>query len=224
MQKWVRIGRADVPGGGGAMDLLQSGDTFSIRIDGRELMFSRVHGSEDALADLPLARLAGRPAMRVLIGGLGMGFTAAAALRRLPDDGEVVVAELVPEVVAWNRGPLAAVAGHPLADPRLKVHIGDVGQVIRAAAGAWDAILLDVDNGPEGLTRPSNRDLYTPVGLRAAGVALRPGGILAVWSAAPKASFTSLLRRADFEVREEVVRERGDRGGHRHTIWLARRA
>jgi spermidine synthase len=223
VQKWVRIGRADVPGGGGAMDLLQAGDTFSIRIDGRELMFSRVHGSEDALAALPLARLVGRPSLRVLIGGLGMGFTAAAALARVGADDEVVVAELVPEVVAWNRGPLSAVAGHPLADPRLRVHVGDVGAVIREAADAWDAILLDVDNGPEGLTRPSNRDLYTPDGLRAARRALRPGGILAVWSAAPKPSFTSLLRRADFEVREEEVRERGDRGGHRHTIWLARR-
>lgn len=223
MQKWVRIGRADVPGGGGAMDLLQAGDTYSIRIDGRELMFSRVHGSEDALAALPLAQLGGRPAIRVLIGGLGMGFTAAAALARLGPDDEVVVAELVPEVVAWNRGPLSAVAGHPLRDPRLRVHVGDVGEAIRAAAGAWDAILLDVDNGPEGLTRPSNGDLYTPDGLRAARRALRPGGILAVWSAAPKRSFTSLLRRADFDVREEEVRERGDRGGHRHTIWLARR-
>jgi len=223
MQQWVRIGRADVPGGGGAMDLLQAGSTYSIRIDGRELMFSRVHGSEDALADLPLARLGARPAMRVLIGGLGMGFTAAAALRRLSDDGRVVVAELVPEVVAWNRGPLSSVAGHPLRDPRLTVHTGDVGALIGAAPAAWDAILLDVDNGPIGLTRPSNRDLYTPDGLRAAHSALRPSGILAVWSAAPKASFTSLLRRADFEVREEVVRERGDRGGHEHTIWLARR-
>lgn len=223
MQKWVRIGRAEVPGGGGAMDLLQGGDTYSIRIDGRELMFSRVHGSEDALADLPLARLAERPSLRVLIGGLGMGFTAAAALRRLPDDGEVVIAELVPEVVAWNRGPLSPVAGHPLRDPRLTVHVGDVGEVIRASTEAWDAVLLDVDNGPEGLTRPSNGALYTPDGLRAARRALRPGGILAVWSAAPKASFTSLLRRADFEVREENVRERGDRGGHQHTIWLARR-
>lgn len=223
MQKWERIGRAEVPGGDGVMDLLRSGDTYAIRVDGRELMFSRVHGSEDALAELPLARLAHPERARLLVGGLGMGFTVAAALPRLGPEGRVVVAELVPEVIAWNRGPLSAVAGHPLDDPRVTVHEGDVGELIARSTEAWSAILLDVDNGPEGLTRPSNSRLYTPNGLRTARRALRPGGMLAVWSAAPKPSFTERLRRADLRVEEVTVRERGKKGGRKHTIWLASR-
>lgn len=223
MRQWATIGSAAVPGGGGELELLQGGDAFAIRVDGRELMHSSVHGSEDALADLALDALGPRAAPVVLVGGLGMGFTLAAALRRLSPEGRAIVAELVPEVVAWNRGPLAPLAGRPLDDPRTDVHEGDVGALIRAQARAFDAILLDVDNGPDGLSRPSNAAIYSRAGLVAARDALRPGGVLAVWSATPDPAFTSRLRRAGFEVDERTVRERGVKGGHRHVVWIARR-
>lgn len=220
MNRWERLDRAEVPGGGGVMDLLRRGHELCIMVDGRELMSSRVHGSEDALADRAVDRLGARPGMRILVGGLGMGFTLAAALRRLPDDGEVVVAELVPEIIAWNHGPIGPIAGNPLHDPRAAARNEDVGAVIREAPRAWDAILLDVDNGPHGLTRPDNDWLYGWSGLEAARVALRPGGVLGVWSAAPDAVFSRRFARAGYKVDEEMVRERGSKGGRRHTLWF----
>jgi spermidine synthase len=223
MSRWVRIGRADVPGGGGVIDLLQDGDAFAIHVDGRQLMDSRIHGSEDALAELAAARVRDRGTAAFLIGGLGMGFTLAAAVRALGPEARITQVELVPEIVAWHGGVLGRIAGHPLRDPRVTVQIADVGSVIRAERDAFDAILLDVDNGPEGLTRPSNDRLYTPDGLDAAFDALRPDGILAVWSGWPDAGFTRRLRRAGFEVEEVVVRARGHAGGREHTIWLGRR-
>jgi spermidine synthase len=225
MIPWKLLDSAQVPGGGPGLRLYQRGEELSIRIVGRgELMNSRVHGSEEALADLTCARLAGRVHPRVLIGGLGMGFTLAAALRHLASDAEVVVAELVPAVVEWNRGPLAGVAGHPLEDRRVTVRVGDVAQILKAEARAYDAILLDVDNGPEGLTRRDNDWLYSLSGLSAAFAALRPGGVLAVWSAGPDRDFSERLRRVGFEPEEVRVRARANRKGGRHIIWLAGRA
>src|SRR5215510_12478432 len=184
MIPWTQIDTAEMPGGG-ALRLLQHGRDFAIKLDRHELMNSRLHGSEEALATLACARIASHARPRILIGGLGMGFTLRAALDALGAGAQVVVAELVPAVVAWNRGPLAALSGHSLDDARVSVRAADVGSVIRAEEAAYDAILLDVDNGPEALTRDANDRLYDPGGLGAAHAALRPGGVLAVWSAGP---------------------------------------
>lgn len=223
MIPWKLIGEAKIPGGG-ALRLKQRGDEFSILLGTADLMNSRLSGSEEALATLACARLTGRPQPRLLIGGLGMGFTLRAALSALTPDARIIVAELVPDVVAWARGPLAPLFGASLQDPRVTIVIEDVGATIRAAAARYDAILLDVDNGPEGLTLPSNDRIYGQAGLRAARAALRPGGLLAVWSCCPDTGFTARLRRAGF--RTEEVRVRADRGrsGARHTIWLAEAA
>jgi spermidine synthase len=223
MKPWTLLDRAPVPGNGGELRLYQHGDEFSISIAGRgELMNSRVHGSEDALAEQTCARLAERTRPCLLIGGLGMGFTLAAALRQLGDQARVVVAELVPEVVAWNRGPLGARAAHPLRDPRVSVREEDVARVLQSGKQAYDAILLDVDNGPEGLTRKSNDWLYGEDGLNAAYAALRPRGVLAVWSAGPAREFQPRLRKVGFEVDEVRVHAHGTKGT-RHVIWFARR-
>lgn len=223
MIPWEFLESAQVPGNGGELGLYRRDTEFSIRVGNRELMNSRLHGSEDALAELACARIAGRPRPRILIGGLGMGFTLAAALRRL-GDGRVTVAELVPTVVAWNRGPLAALAGHPLRDARVTVQEIDVAQILRATHQAYDAILLDVDNGPEGLARRENDWLYARPGLEAAHTALRPAGVLAVWSAVPNQVFARRLRRVGFTVDEVHVPARSSGKGRRHTIWLAGRA
>jgi spermidine synthase len=220
MIPWELLGCAQVPGGGEELRLYRRGGEFSIRVNGRELMNSRAHGSEDALAELACARIADRPCPRVLIGGLGMGYTTAAALRRLGTGAKVVVAELVPAVVEWNRGPLADLAGHPLQDARVTVREADVAQIIKAERRAYDAILLDVDNGPEGLILKGNDWLYSPNGLNATYAALARAGVLAIWSAGPDQAFTKRLRRAGFEVNEVRVRARSG-GGGRHTIWLA---
>lgn len=220
---WELLDSGPVPGTDAVMELLRRGPELVIRVDGRELMGSKVHGSEDALADLACDRIGERPEARVLIGGLGMGFTLAAALRRLGPEARVVVAELVPAVIEWNRGPLGEAAGHPLADPRAQVLEGDVGEAIRAEPGAWDAILLDVDNGPTGLTRSTNNWLYSWQGLDAAFEALRPGGVLGVWSAAPDRGFTRRVDRAGFDVVPVEVRARAERGGHLHVIWIGTR-
>jgi spermidine synthase len=223
MIPWTLLDRSEVPGKGEELKLYQRGSEFSIRSGYRELMNSRMHGSEEALAELACARIAGRRTPRILIGGLGMGYTLAAALRSIRGAAEIVVAELVPAVVRWNRGPLSEVAGHPLKDRRVTVEEGDVGRLIRARESEWDAILLDVDNGPEGMTRQENDWLYGVAGLRAAFVALRPGGVLSIWSATPEAAFTKRLRKGGFEVEEVRVRARGSRGGARHMVWLATR-
>jgi len=222
MIPWAVLDTATVPGGG-VLKLLRRGEEFSIKLDRTELMNSRVSGSEEALATLACARIAERPRPRVLIGGLGMGFTLRAALTALPADAEVVVAELVAAVIAWARGPLAEVAGRGLDDPRVEVREVDVAAAIGAAKAGFDAILLDVDNGPDGLSRPSNDRLYDAAGLAAAKAALRPGGVLAVWSAAPDERFGGRLHKAGFLV-EEVRRRAHGRGGARHTIWLAEKA
>ncbi|MBP1729449.1 MAG: hypothetical protein H6Q56_1822 [Deltaproteobacteria bacterium] len=223
MIPWQLIDSAPVPGSDRELRLYRRGGEFSIRVAGCELMNSRMHGSEEALAEHACERFAGPGAPRVLLGGLGMGYTAMAALRMLGPDARLVVAELVPKVVAWNRNQLASLAGNPLADPRVTVREADVCQVIMEEKRAWDAILLDVDNGPDGLTSRENDRLYGVTGLTAAFCALRPGGLLAVWSGAAAPAFTRRLRQTGFSVDEVTVRARGVRGG-RHIIWLARRA
>jgi spermidine synthase len=175
------------------------------------------------LAQLTSERIANRQAARVLIGGLGMGFTLAAALRSFGSDALVVVAELVPAVLRWNLGVLGEASGRPLADARASVHDGDVAELIRKPPAPWDAVLLDVDNGPVALTRSNNNWLYSPQGLQAAFHALKPKGILAVWSAAPDAAFSRRFERAGFAVECLETRARGKQGGRQHTIWLGTR-
>lgn len=222
MRPWRLLQSTTVPGDGCELKLYQRGDEFSIKAGNSELMSSRVHGSEDALAELACERLADRPEARVLIGGLGMGFTLAAALKQLGPKAEVVVAELVPDIVKWNREILSDVAGHPLKDPRVTLYEGDVAKLIRAEKNAYDAILLDVDNGPEGLTRKENDALYSPPGLKAALAALRPKGIFGVWSISPDPRFSKRFQQAGFSVEEIRARSHGKRGS-RHMIWLGKK-
>jgi spermidine synthase len=213
---------ADIPGGG-ILRLLKSDDHYSIHFGSEELMGSCDHVSEEALATMTCQRLGNRDG-DVLIGGLGMGFTLRAALGALPADASVTVAELVPAVVVWARGPMADLHKGTLDDARVDIHVGDVGALIRSKKAAYDAILLDVDNGPDGLSRPSNDSLYDGDGLQAARSALRPKGVLAVWSSGPDAAFTRRLRQAGFATDEVSVRANGKRGGARHTLWLASKA
>ena len=220
MEPWILLDTAEIPGEGGELRLLQRGAEFSIRLKQGVLMGSRVRGSEQELAKLGCARIATRFRPRLLIGGLGMGFTLRAALDLLGPKAEVVVAELVPAVISWSRGPLAELSGRSVFDPRVELHAGDVGGLIRSQRAAYDAILLDVDNGPEGLSREANDELYDRNGLLAAGAALRPGGTLAIWSVAPDTVFTRRLRQTGFNVEEIAVRANGKRGA-RHTIWVA---
>ncbi|MBA3538637.1 MAG: hypothetical protein H0T79_03340 [Deltaproteobacteria bacterium] len=217
MIPWHEIGRAKVPGG--TLTLSQRGEEFALRLGGAELMNSRLHLSEERLAVLGCAGLAEVPGARVLIGGLGMGFTARAALDVLPAGARVVIAELVPEVVEWNRGPLAHLAGHPLDDPRLTLYVGDVAGMI--AKGGYHAILLDVDNGPGAFTAPSNASLYGAKGLAKARAALVPGGVLAVWSVENDPAFTGRLKGVGFDVTLERVPTRPN-SKVKHVLWIAR--
>lgn len=219
----VHLDSADMPGGG-ELRLIQRGSEFSIMAGAIELMNSRRSGSEEALADMVCGKLSGSPRPHVLIGGLGMGFTLRAALAGLACDAAVTVAELVPAVVSWARGPMADVFGDCLDDPRVTIHEGDVGLLIASVRTGYDAILLDVDNGPEGLTRAENDAIYSAAGLGAARASLRPGGVLAVWSSAPDAQFTRRLKLAGFTVEEVRARAGKARRGARHVIWLAVKA
>jgi spermidine synthase len=216
---WKRLDTAVIPGGG-ELQLMQRGREFSIMLGQTELMNSRITGSEKALAALPCKRIGPNERPEVLIGGLGMGFTLRAALSELGASARIVVAELVPAVVRWARGPLAELFGSSLADPRVTLHEADVSRVMKRSKSAYAAILLDVDNGPEGLTRESNERLYEVQGLMAARAALRPGGVLAVWSSGPDRNFSKRLRQTGFEVEEVSIRANGARGG-RHVVWLA---
>ena len=216
----VLIDTAQVPGDNVELRLVQRGDDFMIVFDRNELMSSRMSASEEALADLGCAHLSGRKGARVLIGGLGMGFTLRRALKILPADAEVVVAELVPKIVEWARGPLAHIFDGCLDDPRVRIAVGDVAWAIEE--GGWDAVLLDVDNGPDGLTHAGNDKLYSTRGLQVTQRALRAGGVLAIWSAYADAAFTKRLRDCGYAVDEHVVRARRTKGA-RHVIWLAGR-
>lgn len=219
MKPRILLDTAEIPGGG-QLQLFKRDTEFSIMLGNIELMNSRHSRSEEALATMVCERLKANPSPRILIGGLGMGFTLRAALKVLGPKARITVAELVPGVVEWAHGPMAAVHGESLHDPRVTVAVTDVAEFLDPAVEPFDAILLDVDNGPDGLTVESNDQLYARSGLRSARAALRPGGILAVWSIAPDKPFTNRLRRAGFEVEEIVVRS----PGARHVIWIATRA
>ena len=221
MIRWSLIDTAAVPDGGGELRLMQRGSEFAIFAGADALMNSRSNGSEKALATLVCTGLQNRPAPQVLIGGFGMGFTLRAALDCLGAKAGVTVSELVPTVIAWARGPMAHLNGDCLDDPRTILREGDVAALIHAARSAYDAILLDVDNGPHGLSRPANDRLYDAQGLAAARRALKPGGVLAVWSSAADPAFTARLRRAGYAVREAKVRSGGGRKGAHHIVWLA---
>ena len=221
MIPWTLLDTAPIPGSEGELRLKRRGAEFSIMLGHIELMNSRLSGSEQALATLSCERIQACPQPRILIGGLGMGFTLRAALAVLGAKARVVVAELVPAVVAWARGPMAEIFGASLTDPRVSIEEADVGRLIRSGRSAYDAILLDVDNGPEGLTCKANDGLYSIEGLRAARKALRRDGVLAVWSSWPDRNFTPRLRKAGFRVDEVKVRANGRGGGARHLIWIA---
>lgn len=223
MIPWVKIDTARVPGNDGELRLMRRGAEFSIMLGTNELMNSRLSGSEAALATLAAKKIERVEKPHLLIGGLGMGFTLRAALTVLGPAARIVVAELVPAVVAWAKGPMAEIFGDSLNDPRVGILEQDVLGVIRSHPQTFDAILLDVDNGPEGLTRKANDALYNPAGLNAAHAALRPGGVLAVWSSGPNLPFANRLRGAGFDVNEVAVRATGRGGGARHVIWIATR-
>jgi spermidine synthase len=222
MRHWTLLGEAPIPDTEQSLSLYRGKDDFFIKISsgGGELMSTRKHGSEDALGALPCQRLRNREAARVLIGGLGMGFTLAAVLKEVGPGAKVTVAELIPEVVDWNRGPLGERSGFPLDDPRTKVHVGDVAKLFKKKRGYFDVIALDVDNGPEGLTQSANDWLYSTPGIAAAQEALTPDGILAYWSAGPDQAFHDRLRQCGFMVEEHTAHAHGNKGA-RHTIWLA---
>jgi len=224
MIPWLQVDIARVPGAEVELRLMRRGTEFSMMLGPNELMNSRLSGSEEALATLACRRLEAVKGPHLLIGGLGMGFTLRAALAVLGADARITVAELVPAVIAWARGPMAAIFGDSLNDPRVDIREADVADVIGARASAFDAILLDVDNGPEGLIRKANDALYDPKGLKAIRRALRPGGVLAVWSSGPHPAFTKRLRDAGFEVNEVNLRATTKRSGARHVIWFATKA
>lgn len=218
MIPWEHLGDADIPGSDGQLSLFRRDREYSLRLERVELMNSRMHESEEELARAAIgAHAAPR---QVLIGGLGMGFTLRAALDLLSAEARVTVAELVPEVVDWNHRFLADLSGRPLDDSRVKVAVADVAVVMQRAAGSFDLILLDTDNGPEGTSAEANERLYQAAGLNEAVMALRPGGVLAVWSAFPSRAFTERLARAGLQVRQLNARARKGKAG-RHVIWLA---
>lgn len=222
MLPWIKLDETTMPGGG-VMTLMQRGSEFSIMSGVITLMNSRQSGSEEQLAIRSADRVGMRPKARVLIGGLGMGFTLRTALQHFAADSEIVVAELVPEVVVWARGPLNVLHGTSLDDPRVRIHHGDVATAI-SGGQPFDAILLDVDNGPDGLFRPANDKLYSATGLGAAKAALTPGGHVAIWSSFPDARFTKRLKQTGMAVDEVTVRARSNGKGERHTLWFATKA
>jgi spermidine synthase len=221
MIPWEKLDTARIPGTDDELRLMRRGKEFSIMLGTNELMNSRLSGSEAALATLAAKKLEAVAKPHVLIGGLGMGFTLRAALGAFGSRAQIVQVELVPAVVAWSRGPMAEIFGESLSDPRVSIREADVTEIIRSHRLKFDAILLDVDNGPEGLTRKANDALYSSTGLEAAHTALRPGGVLAVWSSGPNPAFAKRLRGARFEVNEVNVRATGKGGGARHVIWIA---
>jgi spermidine synthase len=221
MIPWEKIDTARIPGTDDELRLKRRGKEFSIMLGSNELMNSRLSGSEEALATLAAKRIEKVASPQMLIGGLGMGFTLRAALAVLGSKAQIVVAELVPAVVAWARGPMAEIFGDSLNDPRVTIREADVAEIIRSHQSKFHAILLDVDNGPEGLTRKGNDALYSATGLNAARTALRPGGVLAVWSSGPNPAFAKRLRSAGFDVNEINIRATGKGRGVRHIIWMA---
>ena len=204
------------------MTLSRRDAEYVIRLDGKDLMGSRMMGSEQALAELGCERARTKKGAMVLVGGLGIGFTARTALDLLPPDATLVISELMPIVVQWNEGPLGPFAGHPLRDPRVRVEIGDVGDHLRKNRGVYDALLLDIDNGPAAFTQRSNANLYDEAGLRASREALRAGGIYAVWGAADDPSFDARMRKHGFDAKTHHVRGRAKQGGPRHAVFIGK--
>lgn len=220
MIPWVELDKTTIPGESGTLRLKQRGAEFSIMLGTNELMNSRLSGSEEALAEFAAEKIAGRIAPVVLIGGLGMGFTLRAALATLPKDAKIIVAELVPAVVQWARGPMAEIFQGALDDPRVEIVEGDVVRLIAERAARFDAILLDVDNGPDGLTHAENDRLYSSEGLSFSRRALKKGGVLAVWSAHPDDRFTARMKKAGFQTEARTVRANAKKRGLKHVIWL----
>jgi len=221
MIPWEKIDTARVPGSDSELRLMRRGKEFSIMLGANELMNSRLSGSEVALATLAAKKIEAVKSPHVLIGGLGMGFTLRAGLGVFGSSARIMVAELVPSVVAWARGPMAEMFGDSLDDPRVNIREEDVAEVIERNTLTFDAILLDVDTGPQGLTRKAHDGLYDVAGLKKAHSALRRGGVLAVWSSGPNSKFSNDLRQAEFAVSEVAVRATGKGGGARHVIWIA---
>jgi spermidine synthase len=224
MNPWISLGTANIPNNGGELKLKRRENEFSIYLKGvrGELMNSRVHCSEIALADLGCAHIRDVENTNVLVGGLGMGFTLAAALKATTSTSKVVVAELIPEVVEWNKGLLGECAGRPLNDSRVLVLLGDVAKRFKSRKATYDSILLDVDNGPEGFTQVDNNNIYSLNSLQAIRQMLHPGGVLAVWSAWNDPKFTIQLKKANFKVETQTVRAHKGKGS-RHTIYLAKK-
>jgi len=218
---WEEIDRAEVPDGEEEVVLRKRGTEFSIRTANTELMNSRLHGSEDALAELTCSRISRKTRRRILIGGLGMGYTLAAALKHSGGDSLITVAELIPAVIRWNREHLGHLAGNPLDDGRVFVQQEDAAETINRKKSTWDAILLDVDNGPDGLTRKINDRLYGMSGLKNAFLTLRTGGVLSIWSSGADEQFTCRLKQCRFQTEIVTVRTRKPGKGAKHTIWLA---
>ena len=224
MIPWTLLAIAQTPGNGVELCLYQRDSEFSIEADNDELMNSHVHGSEEALAKLACQKIRNHPRARVLIGGLGMGYTLRSALNGLGANAQVSVAELVPAVVHWNKGFLAHLADSPLDDNRVTIHESDVAEMIKTARGSYNAILLDVDNGPQAPTRNGNDWLYSINGLNTIFAALRPNGVLAIWPSGHVPMFAKRLRKAGFVVDEVGVRGRnGSKGGAHHIVWIAMR-
>ena len=225
MIPWTLLGSANIPNNGGELELTQRDKEFSIHLKGvrGELMNSRVHCSELALAKLGCAHIQGTENTKVLVGGMGMGFTLAAALDATSKSSQVVVAELVPEVIEWNKGPLGDCAGRPLNDHRALVHVGDVAELFNTKKATYHAVLLDVDNGPEGFTHTDNNNLYSIESLQAIQQTLHPNGMLAIWSAWHDPKFTAQLKKARFKVHTQIVRAHKGKGS-RHTIYLAQKS
>lgn len=227
MNPWTHLGLAQIPNNGGELELTQRDKEFSIHLKGArgELMNSRMHSSEVALSDLGCAHIKNTQNAKVLVGGMGMGFTLAAALKATTESSKVVVAELVPDVIEWNKGPLGECAGYPINNDRVIVHLGDVAELFKAKFGKerqpeFDAILLDVDNGPEGFTHGDNNNIYSLNSLTAISQTLKPGGVLAVWSAWHDPKFTTQLKKAKYKVHTKTVRAHNGKGS-KHTIYLA---
>jgi spermidine synthase len=220
----ILLGTAKIPNDGGELKLSQRDNDFAIRLTGvhGELMSSRMYSSELALAELGCAHIQGLENTKVLVGGMGMGFTLSAALKATSPSSEVVVAELVPEIIEWNKGPLGEVAGRPLNDERVRVYLGDVAELFMTKQAGYDAILLDVDNGPEAFTHDDNGELYSIESLNAIRETLRPNGMLAVWSAWHDPRFTKKLKKARFKVSFKTVRAHKGKGS-KHTIYLAQK-
>lgn len=223
MIAWENIDRVKIPGQEQEMTLQKRGEEFSIRTSGVELMNSRVHGSEDELASLTCKKLNHGTGLNILIGGLGMGFTLAAALKHTTADTRIIVSELIPAVILWNKKFVGHLSGMPLDDSRVQIKDEDVAKTIRDKKSFWDAILLDVDNGPEGIIRKENNRLYDSSGLKASFRALRPGGILSVWSAGDNEAFTQRLKQCGFHTEKKMTRARHSQKGSRHIVWLAQK-